>query len=142
MPCQHVPNSSSFFSLILSIYSRTLSSWIITFCEKKTQLLPNFFKWQDEFRKKTTSCLVISSHFVSDIISSQNPISPLSANVNICLTSPPPFVSQCFHLSYPPPPFVSLWLSAPFPHMPLQRLIAQAARDNTTILKTDWVSQY
>ena len=51
--------------------------------------------------------MVFFSHFISDIISSQNPRPPLSANVSICLTPPPPFVSHCQHLPYPPPPFVS-----------------------------------
>ena len=48
--------------------------------------------------------MVFFSHFISDIISSQNPRPPLSANVSICPTPPPPFVSQCQHLPYPPSP--------------------------------------
>ena len=51
--------------------------------------------------------MVFVSPFISDIISSKNPRPPLSANVSICLTLPPPFVSYCPHLPYPPPPFVS-----------------------------------
>ena len=46
----------------------------------------------------------IFSHFISDIISSQNSRPPLSANVSICLTPPPLFVSHCQHLPYPPSP--------------------------------------
>ena len=49
-------------------------------------------------------CLVYFSHFVSDIISSQIRVPPLSAIVSICLTPPPPFVSHCQHLLYPPSP--------------------------------------
>ena len=67
-------------------------------------------------------CLVYFSHFVSDIISSQIRVPPLSANVSICLTPPPPFVSQCQHLPYPPLPpssaIVSI-LQTPPPLRPL-----------------------
>ena len=38
----------------------------------------------------------------SIFVRSRNPLSPLSANVSICLTPPPPFVIQCQHFPNPP----------------------------------------
>ena len=41
--------------------------------------------------------MVNVSHSVTDIISNQTSLPPLSANVIICFPPPPPFVSQCQH---------------------------------------------
>ena len=54
-----------------------------------------------------------SSYFIRDIISSQNPHPPLSANVSICLTPPPPFVSQCQHFEPPTPLAADLFFEQP-----------------------------
>ena len=47
------------------------------------------------------------SIYVSAVIIYQTHIHPLSANVSICQTPPPLFVSKCQHLSNPLPPLMA-----------------------------------